>query len=141
MNFHLFTPPEANAALSELTSLIRQVNTRRQDLIYLHVELEGLRSQLGHNQPDAMLQRRIVEKEAEINAIRKELRDLAQTVDGMGCILRDYERGLVDFPAIIEQQPAYLCWRMGEESVQFWHGPEDGFAGRKPLGNVSERET
>jgi len=138
VNFHLFTLEEANAALPELSSLIRQVNTRRQDLIYLHVELEGLRSQQGHNQPDAQLGRRIAEKEAEVSGIRKDLRDLAQTVDAMGCTLRDYERGLVDFPAIIEQQPAYLCWRMGEESVQFWHGPEEGFAGRKPLGVSKE---
>jgi hypothetical protein len=41
--------------------------------------------------------------------------------------------GLVDFPAEIEGEPAYLCWQYGEKEVAFWHRIEDGFGGRKPL--------
>jgi hypothetical protein len=47
--------------------------------------------------------------------------------------LRDVSSGLVDFPAEINNQDAYLCWRLGEPEVAYWHSPDDGFAGRRPL--------
>jgi hypothetical protein len=47
--------------------------------------------------------------------------------------LRDVSTGLVDFPAVIEGEEAFLCWRLGEPDVAFWHSPEDGFRGRRPL--------
>jgi hypothetical protein len=47
--------------------------------------------------------------------------------------LRDIATGLVDFPAELEGGPAYLCWRLGEETVGHWHRPDEGFAGRHPL--------
>jgi hypothetical protein len=48
-------------------------------------------------------------------------------------VVRDIERGLVDFPATREGQKIFLCWRLGEDSVAFWHGTNQGFAGRQPL--------
>jgi cellulose biosynthesis protein BcsQ len=47
--------------------------------------------------------------------------------------VRDLERGLVDFPSLVDGQPALLCWQVGEERIEYWHGPDDGFAGRRPL--------
>jgi hypothetical protein len=47
--------------------------------------------------------------------------------------LRDISTGLVDFPAVIEGDEAFLCWRLGEPEVAFWHSPDDGFRGRRPL--------
>lgn len=133
MNFRLFTVEEANQAIPELSATIRQMNRRRQDLIYLLVELEGLRSQAGQYRSDAEVERRIEAKVAEVNSLRRQLQEMHGTVGESGCVVRDYDRGLVDFPAIIEGQPGYLCWHSGEERIAFWHGPEDGFAGRKPL--------
>jgi hypothetical protein len=48
-------------------------------------------------------------------------------------VLRDLERGLVDFPAIRDGEEIYLCWEEGEDEIAFWHEPDAGFAGRKPL--------
>jgi hypothetical protein len=48
-------------------------------------------------------------------------------------VLRDVERGLIDFPAIRDGEEVYLCWLVDEEEIGFWHGPEAGFAGRQPL--------
>ena len=47
--------------------------------------------------------------------------------------VRDITTGLVDVPTIIDGRDAYLCWRLGEDSVRYWHFPEEGFPGRKPL--------
>ena len=50
-------------------------------------------------------------------------------------VLRDLDRGLVDFPAVRDGQEIYLCWEEGEEQIAFWHEPDAGFAGRRPLGD------
>jgi hypothetical protein len=62
-------------------------------------------------------------------AMRQTLFEL-QAVD---VVLRDLERGLVDFPSLREGEEVYLCWVEGEPEVAFWHAPEAGFAGRRPL--------
>ena len=61
------------------------------------------------------------------------LRQEVEQITGQGIILRDPETGLVDFPAIREGQEVFLCWRLEEDEVGFWHGPGTGFAGRRPL--------
>ena len=51
----------------------------------------------------------------------------------MGIQVKDVDRGLIDFPAVIDGQDALLCWQLGEPRIAYWHTPEDGFAGRRPL--------
>ena len=53
--------------------------------------------------------------------------------EARGIVVRDIEQGLIDFPGRREGREIYLCWRLGEEAVDFWHTPEAGFPGRQPL--------
>lgn len=59
--------------------------------------------------------------------------ELVRNLEDMGCELKSPELGLVDFPASRGGHPVYLCWRLGEETVSFWHSPTSGFAGRKAV--------
>lgn len=59
--------------------------------------------------------------------------ELIERVQGWGVELKDVSTGLVDFPTTIEGREAYLCWRLGEPEVAYWHFKEDGFRGRRPL--------
>ena len=56
-----------------------------------------------------------------------------EAISRRGIVLRDSESGLLDFPGLVEGEEVFLCWRLGEDRVAWWHGPETGFAGRKPL--------
>jgi hypothetical protein len=47
--------------------------------------------------------------------------------------VKDLEQGLLDFPCVMDGRTVLLCWKLGEKEIGFWHTPEDGFAGRKPL--------
>ena len=64
-----------------------------------------------------------------------ELREAMLELRAREIVLRDLDRGLVDFPAVRDGQEIYLCWEEGEEQIAFWHEPDAGFAGRRPLGD------
>jgi hypothetical protein len=65
---------------------------------------------------------------------RPELRQVLDELNDLGIMVRDPERGLIDFPAATADGRTYLlCWLDGEDAIEWWHWPEDGFAGRTPL--------
>jgi hypothetical protein len=61
------------------------------------------------------------------------MRQLVGQLASSDIVLRDIDRGLVDFPTIRDGREVYLCWQLGEESVSHWHDLESGFGGRQPL--------
>jgi hypothetical protein len=70
------------------------------------------------------------------NAMAKMLEQLEkeiQKLEDLGCVLKDMSTGLIDFPAVRLGTRVWLCWKLGEEKVVFWHGLHEGFAGRKSV--------
>ncbi len=61
------------------------------------------------------------------------LQDAVESVQRHGCIVKDLDEGLVDFPTLYRGQEVYLCWKSGEPRIEFWHSMEEGFPGRKPI--------
>jgi len=61
------------------------------------------------------------------------IHDSMQTVHEFGVIVKDLEQGLCDFPFMLDGRVVYLCWRLGEEQIEWWHEIDSGFAGRQPL--------
>lgn len=62
-----------------------------------------------------------------------ELRDSMIELNELEVVLRDLDRGLLDFPSLRDGQEVYLCWQEGEDAIGFWHEPDAGFGGRRPL--------
>ena len=56
-----------------------------------------------------------------------------EKMEGIGCIVKDYEAGIIDFYSRFEGRDIFLCWRIGEEGINFWHEIGEGYGGRKPL--------
>jgi len=63
----------------------------------------------------------------------RELRRLLELFQETGCLVKDLEKGLVDFPTSFRGEEVYLCWKLDEPSIRFWHGVHEGFAGRKAI--------
>jgi hypothetical protein len=61
------------------------------------------------------------------------LREAIQEVEEFGCVLKDLDVGLIDFPTLFRGREVYLCWKLGEAAIAFWHGTDEGFAGRKAI--------
>jgi len=75
----------------------------------------------------------LAQKRTERDAAMKKTREALAEIEKLGCLVKDLEIGLVDFPARRDNETVYLCWKLGEERIGYWHGVEEGFAGRKPL--------
>lgn len=56
-----------------------------------------------------------------------------EKIQEFGCLVKDLDIGLIDFPTIFQGQEVYLCWKLGEPGIRFWHGVSEGFRGRKPI--------
>jgi len=70
------------------------------------------------------------------------LRDAVSEIESNGCVVKDLDMGLVDFPSIVNDEQVLLCWKLGEPGIRFWHHTSEGFSRRKPLGasDASEPE-
>ena len=61
------------------------------------------------------------------------LKTAIETIQELGCVVKDLDIGLLDFPTLYKGQEVYLCWRLGEAQIEHWHGVDEGFRGRKPI--------
>lgn len=61
------------------------------------------------------------------------LKSAVEEIHSLGVLVKDLDIGLVDFPTLFRGEEVYLCWRMGETEVRFWHGVHEGFQGRKTI--------
>lgn len=82
----------------------------------------------------ALVTREPIEKmRAEHDRLNEAIRSALERIESTGCVVKDLEVGLLDFPAMINEEEVYLCWRLGEDRIRFYHRQDEGFAGRKPL--------
>jgi hypothetical protein len=70
---------------------------------------------------------------SEHNGLVKQIKDALDQIHATGCVVKDLETGLVDFPSVIKNEEVYLCWRLGEDRIRFYHRQDEGFASRKPI--------
>ena len=75
----------------------------------------------------------VLSDEAEMADAMERLQHEMQKLEDLGCVLKDMNVGLVDFPAVRLGTRVWLCWKSGEKKVGFWHGLHEGFTGRKPV--------
>jgi hypothetical protein len=127
-----FTAEEANEALEEVRPLTEELVEHRQELVELQERQVSLTGRIAGNggnvEPQELqeLQERLDEEVAGIARCVARIHDL-------GALVKDLDQGLVDFPARRGGEDVFLCWRVGEEEIGFWHGLEEGFSGRRPL--------
>jgi hypothetical protein len=127
-----FTPAEANALLDEVRPVAERLVAHRRAFS----EAAGRRAQLtthvagnGGDLDPGEVREDAESMEREAEAVAAAVNELNR----LGVLVKDLDRGLVDFPALRRGEEVLLCWQVGEEEVAFWHGLEEGFAGRKPL--------
>jgi hypothetical protein len=128
-----FTLAEAQELLdTELRALAERMVEARRASRDLESRWRKLVIAIGSNGGN-MERPEVRELRSAVEASHAELNEIVGRFTGQGVHVKDMDRGLIDFPAEVDCQDALLCWHVGEERIAYWHSPEDGFAGRKPL--------
>ena len=127
-----FTVEEANDALATVRPLAEEIVARRRALREAQEHRAELSRRIASNGA-ALDARRVATLQAEVNREAKALARCIAQIQELGVLVKDLDRGLIDFPALRGDEEVLLCWQVGEEQVGYWHGLEEGFAGRRPL--------
>lgn len=126
-----FTLDEATALLPRLRELLGEMQEKKAALARAREELGEmvqLASSNGH-----LLEAEVTAKRKEAKGQADRLNELLAELNGMGCELKGLDEGLIDFRAEREGRTVYLCWKLSEPEIAYWHGLDTGFASRQPL--------
>ena len=131
----LFTIQEANALLQEIEPLIRQLQGLQESLIKNHQELNDTVAKIsaGNGYPIKELRGKLAELTKHQLHLIEAFQSVLQQIEDLGVILKDLSIGLIDFYSEQDGETVFLCWKLGEPRIAFWHGLEEGYTGRKPL--------
>jgi hypothetical protein len=133
MKVTLFSVEEANRMVVELRPDLERLAAMKREFDQLGSRAEVLSLALSGaaaDNPDAAELKRITERR---DALAEQILKGMEGVQSRGCLVKDISRGLVDFYALSGDRLIFLCWHLGERSVEHWHTLEGGFAGRQPL--------
>ena len=120
-----FSLDEANAALPLVSRIAR-------DVVELSARVRE--AQKDHRQcSDADDAQGAEAAQNEFTKVTTELNECLSELDNVGCLLKDYDRGLIDFPSVRDDRIVFLCWQLGEDTVEHWHETDAGFGGRQAI--------
>jgi hypothetical protein len=126
--------------LLEAEGLLPEVEKHLRQLIQLKREYESSDVELNRiNQRVALIggmippRQEIMQLRGRKDAAARSLKSTMERIQEIGCQLKDIDTGLIDFPTLYKGQEVYLCWKLGESGIGFWHHVEDGYRGRRPI--------
>jgi hypothetical protein len=127
-----FTLEEANEAVVELRPVVERMVAHGRKLAGAQREQRQLVTRIAGNGGD-MQPSDLRELEETIQSEADAIASCAEEIDAAGAQIKSLEEGLLDFPSRREGELVLLCWKLGEGEIEYWHGVDEGFAGRKPL--------
>jgi len=137
MSQRLFTAEEVNRLIPRLTGLMETAMERHRQALDLQERLREDRARVAASGGERLDARDWKARAERLDGLGIEVRQILQEILEMGGVTKDVEMGLVDFPgrapAGRPDEVVNLCWRYGEDAVEFWHGMNEGYAQRKPL--------
>jgi hypothetical protein len=124
--FKLYTPQAANNTLPDIERRIKHIIFQKDSVVSLQEELQRIvdgGSAFGE----------FFRKKQELNVAVSSLYKSIEQIEELGVIIKSVDEGLLDFPSKRFNEEVWLCWKIGESRVKFWHRKDEGFEGRKPL--------
>ena len=130
-----FTLQEAAQLIPKLSEWLREAIEAKSEAAKIEGELRALAARINalggvEIDPAAVGQRKRTHQRAA-----QRLRRVLGAIEESGCLVKDLDVGLIDFPARLGAEEVYLCWKLGETRIDYWHRPDEGFTGRKRIRN------
>jgi hypothetical protein len=129
---HTFSISEAKRLLPQLEEQLLAVKQEKEILVRSHGEIKKASAKAQCNGGSFAGPR-------YIKALER-ISDSVEAIQEMGVLVKDLDVGLCDFPYLLDGRVVYLCWKLGEPEIRYWHEVEDGFNGRQPIETLSEGE-
>ncbi len=132
--FNFYTPDKANEFLPEIKRRFDMIIGYRNEILIIQNEINNILS-------DDYSFKLFFEKKNQLNKIISLLYKQIEEIEELGILIKSLDEGLIDFPSIRFNEEVWLCWKIEEEKIRFWHRKNEGFIGRKPLsskGNYNE---
>ncbi|HXS59437.1 MAG TPA: DUF2203 domain-containing protein [Candidatus Sulfopaludibacter sp.] len=124
--FNFYTPDQANELLPEIKRRFNKIIDKRNEIILIQSELNNIID--GYQSFKIFF-----DKKKELNKTISLLYKEVEEIEEFGILIKSLDEGLVDFPSKRFDEEVWLCWKVEEEKIRFWHGKNEGFIGRKPL--------
>lgn len=129
----LFTLQEAEALLPSVEPSLRNAMESKQSALQLDEQLNGLLVRINiHGGIQVDLNRFAEIKSGKERSVER-LKQALTEIENSGVLVKDLDIGLLDFPTLLDDTEVYLCWKLGEPHIGFWHHTSEGFAGRKSI--------
>jgi hypothetical protein len=128
-----FTLKQAELLLPEVESAIRDAIALRTEYQEAEAEWQSFSHRVMVLGGVLVDHSQILEQKNRRESTALHLKEALERVQENGCLVKDLDLGLVDFPTRYHGEEVYLCWKLGEKRIQFWHGVQEGFRGRKPI--------
>ena len=126
---------DANGALPEVERILAALRGQRTELIELRDRVVAA-SPIDDETPSAAVAERIRLLRLGMQGLIDQMQaGVARLID-LDITLRDISTGLIDFPALVSGRPIWLCWRLGESDIDYWHAHDEGFDSRRPLSDL-----
>jgi len=136
-----FTLEEANALLPLLRGEVEQLQALKREFEVQFSKLRRLKTVHGTGSVPVDREDPFFEMEARLEFLQIQARGIIRRIHETGVQLKDIDMGLVDFPAKLNGQEVFFCWRLGEDRIRHWHHVWEGYYYRKSLDGGSEEES
>jgi hypothetical protein len=129
----LFSLRDAERLRVQLEPILIEAIEARRKLADLEDQLSKLAERVQQSGGMMVPFEKAAKQRIERNRLAESIQSALDRIQETGCVVKDLEVGLLDFPARINGEAVYLCWRLGEDRIRFYHSQDEGFSGRKPI--------
>jgi hypothetical protein len=129
----LFTLAEAEHTRRSIEPLLTEAIEHRRRALDFERRLNALAQRIQLMGGLALRHDKALELRRGYDSTSEKARSAVEQIESTGCVVKDLDLGLVDFPGRLNGESVFWCWRLGEERIRFWHREDEGYAGRKPI--------
>jgi len=128
-----FTIQEAERVLPEVKHALKLAVELKAAYLDAETQFHAATQRIAMAGGSLVNQESLLSLRSRRDATAQRLKEAVAEVQKHGCLVKDLDLGLLDFPTLFRGVEVYLCWKLGEDGIRFWHGVEEGYRGRKPI--------
>jgi hypothetical protein len=129
----LFSLREAELLRVQIEPILIEAIESRRKLAEVEEQLGSLSERIHRSGGLLVSYEKAAKQRVESNRLASAIQAALERIHSTGCVVKDIDVGLLDFPARMNGEDVYLCWRLGEDRIRFYHRQDEGFSGRKPI--------